>query len=545
MYWMSQAGTMIAPWWSTTRDHQLRNFWKDSDHFAGAMYMISAKLTSVPWRVEPRDMSVRRYIKQADHYNALLSEGIAFGKGWEEFWSRFFEDYWCSDNGAFAEVIGAGNPSGPIKGPVIGVANLDSLRCMRTSNPIYPVIYQDLDGKRYKFYYTRVMYAAQMSSSAAEMNAVGFCWLSRCINAAQELVDQTIYKQEKIGSRPPRQILFAPGMDAEEVTGAVRMANESMDNQGLSRFAKTVVIGALNPDSRLDLIDLASLPDGFNEEVSNRLGMYIMALTGGFPPRWIWPATSVGATKADALYQHIAGTGGGASRHLNMMRNLIGGNLRGNVHGLGKVLPKSLRLVIDYQDDEQDRMQADIKRVRAEARRVDLEMGMTTVRVERERMLQNGEVTDAQFAQMELEDGRLPSGDDVLVVFADPESEYAELVDIGIPDPLLISQNDPEVVLVAIEKKRVEVLNAIAVATIKRDKERAEWALKSLDHLRSLYEAEQALMEVEEESLAGAAEEEGVTDPAGSTGNNGSSDGGSRNSRQVGFQTEPDELPEE
>ena len=208
------------------------------------------------------------------------------------------------------------------------------------------------------------------------------------------------------------------------------------------------------------------------------------------------------------------------------MRNLIGGSERGDIHGLGKVLPKSLRLIFDYQDDEQDRMQADVKRTRAGARRIDLEMGMTTVRVERERMLANGEVTDAQFAQMELDDGRLPSGDDVLVAFTDPSNEYADLLDIGIPDPLLISQNDPETVLVAIEAARVEALRQIGLASVKREKERAQWALKALDHLRSLYEAELAAIEMAED--AGAQEIDDV-------------DG----DRQTGFQTEPDELVEE
>lgn len=500
LFWMAQSGTIIAPWWSTTRDIQLRKFWLDSDHFSGAMYMIAAKLTSVPWRIEPRDMTIKSHQKTAEYYHELLSEGIQFGHGWHDFWTKYFLDLWCQDNGAHAEVIGAGSPTGPIRGPVLGLAHLDASRCTRTSNPIYPLIYEDINGKRYKFHYSRVMMSSQMPSPISEMNSVGLCWLSRCINKAQELTDQTVYKQEKLGSRPMRQILFTPGLMADEVTGAIRMADEQMDNRGLSRFSKTVVLGTTDTDADLRSIDLASLPDGFDEETSTRLGMYVIALTGGFPPRWLWPATTTGATRADAMYQHIAGTGGGASRHLQMMQYLIGGNPRGMRHAMGRILPPTLRIVFDYQDDEQDRMQAEVRRVRADKRRINLEMGMTTVRVEREQMRTDGEITDAQFDQMELEDGRTPSGDDILVLFADYDSDISDLIDIGIPNPLLVSENDPETVLVAIEVQRAEILAIAGRANSKAEKERALWALKALEHLEGMYEEALSQMLLEQES---------------------------------------------
>ncbi len=504
LYWMAQAGTIISPWWSTTRDRQLRAFWKDCNHFAASMYMISSKLTSVPWRVEPRDMGVKAHHVLADYFNALLSEGIQFGAGWSAFWEPFLIDLWTMDNGAHAEIIGAGDPTGPIEGPVVGLAHLDSSRCTRTSNPEYPVLYQDRDGKRYKFHYTRVMSRSQLPSPAAEMNSVGHCWLTRSVNKAQELIDQSVYKQEKLGSRPLRSILFTPGLMTHETTEAVAMAEESMDSRGLTRFAKTVVIGTTESDARIEQIDLVSLPDGFDEATSTELGMYLIAVAGGFPPRWLWPATTTGATKADALYQHISGTGGGASWHLRMMQRMIGGSERGLTHIMGKVLPPTLRIIFDYQDDEQDRMRAENQNIRAQMRRTNLEMALTTIRVERERMLAEGEITEAQFAEMELQDGRLPSGDDILTLFASPESDVYEYLELGMENPLLISQNDPAAFLTAIETQRAEVLVVVGQAASKKEKERALRAVTALDYLRTLYERQQELLieeVVEEEEL--------------------------------------------
>jgi hypothetical protein len=308
LFWLANAGQIIDPWWSKNRDAQLRNFWKDSDHFSGAIYMMSSKLASVPRRVEPRDATVKAHIKAADVFQSLLDESPQFGQGWTDFWTRFYEDLWCSDNGAFGEVIGDGDSDGPIKGPPIGLAQLDSYNCQRTSDPEFPVIFTDTagDGKRYKFHHSRVIFASQMPSAAADMYGVGFCWLSRAINVVQNLKDISVYKQEKLGSRPLRAILTAAGVNTQALIDAISMSEEGMDNQGLSRYAKMALIGSTNPQFTLDLLSLSNLPDGFDEKSSTELAMFVIALTGGFPPRWLWPATQTGATKADAMYSHIA-----------------------------------------------------------------------------------------------------------------------------------------------------------------------------------------------------------------------------------------------
>jgi len=41
-----------------------------------------------------------------------------------------------------------------------------------------------------------------------------------------------------------------------------------MDNEGLRRFAKTVFIGNPSLDIALDIVDLASLPDGYDKDTS-------------------------------------------------------------------------------------------------------------------------------------------------------------------------------------------------------------------------------------------------------------------------------------
>ena len=363
-------GAGIAPWWSRQRDTDLRQFYPTCPHLAGALYTIAEKLCGVPLHVEPRDPDIRSHWQQAEHYENNLLEQSQFGLGWDEFFKRMLLDYWTQDNGMFAEVIGGGPKDGPIQGPALGLAHLDAGRCIRSGNPEYPVVYIDTDGKYYRLHHTRVLYRAQLPASPAEMHGVGLCWTSRCLSVAQGLTDVLRYKQEKLGSRPLRALLIGRGIAPDQVVAAVQVAEETANSRAQQRFARYPVLG--NPtraDIGLDVVDLASLPDGFNYSDDLTLGIYSIALAGGFPARWLWPATVEGATKADALYQHMAGQTSGIGGTLRTMALLLGGNPAGTRSVAAKFLPPYLKLVFDFQDDEQDRASADIASTRSITRR--------------------------------------------------------------------------------------------------------------------------------------------------------------------------------
>jgi hypothetical protein len=489
LYMMAAGGSLISPWWSTTRDFQLRQFAKQSDHFQGAMWMIAAKLTSVPFRIEPRDVSVKAHHAHADYYQMMLTEQTEFGGGWQELWTKFWYDGWTQDNGAFAEVIGRGKPSGGIKGPVLGISHLDASRCVRTSNPEFPVIYDDPSSGRHRFHHTRIIFTSQQPSTNANMYNVGHCWLTRSIHAVQNMIDVAVYKEEKLGSRPPRQMLIGKGMDTEVLLSALRMAAQSMDTENLARFAKTVVVGSIDPDFDITQLDLASVPDGFNDRESHELAMALIALAGGFPVRWLWAATQAGATIADAMFSHISGAGGGAAWHLGKMQTLIGGSERGQAHIVGKVLPPYLKIVFDYQDDQEDKQKADIAKTRSETRKADIDSGVFDVRTARETAVSDGDLTEAQFASLELQDGRLPNGNDVLSLFESEDEFFATYLDLGLGEsPLLVALHEPADALVAIDLAAIDVQGVLANARSKTEREKAEQALAALGKLKSIYE---------------------------------------------------------
>jgi len=485
--YMAQSGQLISPWWSRQRDIDLDRFWKQSDHLSGAKAALTAKVASVPVRVLPRDTSMKAHWKQAEQYSIRLVEESEFGQSWIESVSKFLEDYWLSDNGGFFEIIGGGKPDGPIEGPAMGVSHLDSLRITRTGNAEFPVIYTDVDGTRYKLHRTRVAFASDSPSGRAEMYAVGMCAGSRCVNTAQNLIDIGIYKQEKLGSRPLRAVLVGRGIKTEAIVDSLSIAREIMDNQALARFSKMPVIGDLSPQATLDIVNFASLPDGFDEDSSTKLGMSAIALAFGVPIRWIWPNASTGATKADAEFQHIAGLGGGIGKALATLTMMLGGDPRGPSHMAGKFLPPHLKLIFDFQDDEQDRTKAQIRTIRAQSRNDNIESGVYNLRIAREHALEDGDLSRSQFASIELEDGRLSDGSDVLSLFNSTEPDFMRMLDMGVDEPLAIDLNDPLDMLIEIEAAALSAMEDQGAARSISTRDKATQALQALNALKELY----------------------------------------------------------
>jgi len=480
---------LFPAWWSPSRDRALRKFVVQSDHMQGAIYKATTKLLAIKPKVEPRDNSIKKHVELASFYNALLQEGSEFGQGWQTWFMKFLYDMFTQDNGAFSEIIGAGRKDKPIKGRALGLAVLDSQRCRRTSNPEYPVVYEAEDGNLYKLHYTRVLFKSQQPSTQASMNGVGHSWVSRSLNVMQNLVDIAIYKQEKLGSRPLRQMMIGKGIGAQQIWDAIYMANESMDNGNLRRYAKNVVIGSEgNTNIDIDIKDLASTPDGFSEQESTELAMFAIALAGGFPPRDLWPATTVGATKADAMFQQLSGVSG-YETILSDIAFMLGGSQISRYQLTKRFIPPELKITFDFVDDDKDDRQAQIKERRSIIRTNDLANGVVDIRTSREQALATGDLTQAQFDALELGDGRLPDGGDTINLFLSEDREMMELLALQYENPLDVDGNiDSADDIITNIKERILNANRIIMNSSSEVKQRtARQALSALNQILELY----------------------------------------------------------
>jgi hypothetical protein len=496
------------------------------DHVSSALSMLASKFASIPVKVIARDPSIKSHVKVAGDLTSNINSISDYGAGWTPSLAiRFVMAYTTQDNGVFIEQIGdAPKVFDPItrrsrkdfskpRVNFYGLAILDSLRCQRTSNPEYPLIYTDISGERYRFHHTRVMMTSSLPSWIADLRGVGFCALSRMIHTAQHLWDIAIAEQEELGSRPKRRIIIGKsGITASEIASAFSQADLVMDNQGLRRYSKNVIIGSkdVKPSPanaiEIDVQDLHAALMGEDKERSITLGMFLIALALNIPPRWLWPATSTGATKADAMFQHVAGMGGGVGHLIMILKSLLGGDKLADV--LGKPVPPYCEVIFDYQDDEQDRSQAEIRKLRSEVYTANLGSGITDIRTTRLQALDVGDITEQQFDDMELADGRLPDGQDVLNLFYSTDPMMQEMLAISVGDILNPAANDKDFVLEMIADKEIELRATLASPERPKEFDLAKQAFAALIALKALYEgakiAEQVEQDMASEDVLGA-----------------------------------------
>src|SRR3990172_4665474 len=163
-------GSEIAPWWSPQRDRDLRLFtWREgNDILQGALSSMVKWGKTLSWVCEGPDRVVNRY-------QSVLSEA-EFGDGWGTLVSKALTDYLTQDKGASIEVIGAGDPSGPIQGPVLGLAHLDAQYVQPTGDSVYPILFHNVKtDTQHKIHTTRVIRIVDMPSPNEMMLGVGFC----------------------------------------------------------------------------------------------------------------------------------------------------------------------------------------------------------------------------------------------------------------------------------------------------------------------------------------------------------------------------------
>ncbi len=515
--WLMTDNPGIPPYWSRGRDRWLREFMYDNGPLKTAVATFINKTVTIPVHINAVDSSMTRDVVQAQIIQERISRNSgsmssSVNKGFKEAFKMFTLDYVSQDNGAFMLVLGTGEADGPITGPAVGLLHLDSARCTRTKNPEFPVLYHHDDGKLYKLHWTRVIEMANVPSADRRLNGVGLCAISCCVEAAQELWDIYRFSAEKFGSRPPRQILYAKkGATVANLESAIRKWASKMSNDQRTHFGGTMLAAprSATQELELELLDLSSVPDGFNRRDVTTLNKAEIAAAFGLDLRDLAFSFGVsGQTRADAEVQDRKGRGKGVGEFLETFSSRFN----------AKVLnSKKWGINFDNLDDEQDQQRAEIRDTKSMARERDLRIKVTTVRVERELMWQRGEITEPQFEDMELDEGRLPNGLDVLFLFTIEEPPMSKWLSLGVESPTKIDKNDADKMLDKIHDQLFVVSKDIDETKNHTLSRSARQALAALLKLQLLYDEEKQKEEMEElaeeQVAAGIAAQEPTVTP--------------------------------
>lgn len=489
--WLSASSDDIPPYWSMTRDKWLRQFVYRNGPIKTAVNTFINKTVTIPWSIQAKDRSISRHVRNATGLEETLRRvtgSMSSGplRGFKSFLKMFVKDYLTQDNGAFAVVLGAGRADGPIVGAPIGLMHLDSALCIRTRDDEFPVKFLNAgrggDHKEYKLHYTRVIEMCNLPSSEIDLNGVGLCPVSCCIEAAQELYDIYRYNQEMFGSHPPKKILYAKkGATLKTIQDAIEAWQLKLLSANRTHFGGTLVMAprGIGQEMELDTLDLHNMPEDFNRRDVTTIDKSEIAAAFGLDLRDLAYVMGAPSRTGDAEVQDKKGRGKGVGEFIETF-----------VERMEEVyLNKEIfALEFDNLDDDQDEQEAGIRDKRSTGRERDLRSGITIIRVERERMWEDGEITYEQFAEMELEDGRLPEGLDVLLLFQSEDRDFKQWLDVGVSDPTNITKNDPQKMADTIHDKHIEVSRLIHEETNAQRRRKARQALAALDKLRSMYQ---------------------------------------------------------
>jgi hypothetical protein len=388
--WYATTADTIPAWGTTpaARDKALREFWPTEPMFASALFSVISRYASFGWRLTG---DAKRTIAQ---YEQML-HSVERGQGWEQMVTKFLIDYLTQDNGAFLEVVRfEDSPTSP----VVTLNHLDSNRCIRTGRTDVPVIYVDRHGLWHDLKWYQVIYKSEFPSPVENMRGMGYSALTRCLRAAQIMYDISVYKREKVSGRFTRAIWLVSGVTTKSINDVMATHQANADGQNLLRYLQPAVLGSLDPTAKVaaEKIELASLPDGYDESKSFQLYINQLALAFGGDYQDLAPlagGTLGNGQQSETL--HLKARAKGPRLFMTMLEHAF------NFHG---VFPSNIKFEFGDQDISEDLDKTKLQTMRAEERAMRIKSGEITPAVARQLAVATGDLDEKYLAELDQAD---------------------------------------------------------------------------------------------------------------------------------------------
>lgn len=383
--------------WARRRDYILASTPDHNAMWAAAIAKAISKQCALGWSVEDKAQSERR----VERARRILL-GANMGSGWVSFLTQHLQDYLLTDNGAFIEII---RSEPHPRARVLGIQHLDSARCTRLNDedlwpwrhPIaerfdcspedvhshnFPAIYTDLPGRPHLLWRWQVICLVDQESPRIEHRGTGMCAASRAYPALFKDTAMERYVTEKITGNRPMEIHLVNGIQAQQLEGAVRAADEQQKSRGYVQYKGVIVVPAMKMDTAIGgyRIPISEVPDGFEPE-KERTNTYLKYANAiGIAIRDLMPAPAGLNSGQTAIVEAESAEGTGLAAWRKQF-----------LHVLNEwVLPESTEFGWDGTNLRDDKDRADIAKVRADTRKV---------------MIDAGEITPAQALQMAVDAG--------------------------------------------------------------------------------------------------------------------------------------------
>lgn len=471
---MAKFDRMLPPWWSSARDVAMRAAWReDSMLIPAMMFAAQSKVANMPIRIVPRDPNVVSHAAVADELNEQFHTLSEYGEGALTSMTRFAEDWFGTDNGAFLEIVAPGDKTEPVQGVPLGIRHLDSLQCMRTSDPVYPVVYTLTNGARQPLHFSRVIRMSQMPSSQRGMNGVGYCAVSRSIELATRYSDMNTYIRGKLGGRNAKRLLVGKNISGRDIIKAILTASQLANAVG-DIDTDTIAIGGQDVD--IKAIDMHQYTE-LNELESTLTMMTIIALQWGLELQEIYPVSS--SRSSAEVMMRTSRAKMPATFIQQLQRELT-----------AKLVPPNLKVSINYDDAGDEQQKAIIADINARALSRMVGGQILSPESARRKLLTAGQISPEDHLDMSLASGKLADGTPIERTVYD--RKYEGLYTFN-PE-FLLGESDKEEVNRAIYENRALIYSLYSQTNAQMTLRRYKTVLAVLNKLDRTYNP------VEEES---------------------------------------------
>lgn len=382
---IAAASQNITPWGvdPIRRDKELRSFWLSESWLASVVYSVSIRNASFAWHIVGSDPSKPVPKNTANAVTRMLNNADR-GRGWKKLLLKTCVDMYTQDNGAVWEIIR--KTEDPLS-PAINIAHLDAGKCVRTGDPKYPIIYTDRDGREHAMPYWKIRTIEEFPSPVETAFDLQICAVSRALLAAEIIQSIAVYKQEKVGGTFTRSIDAVSGITKQNIDDAIDLAMEQNLNQGLYRFSLPVIIAGVDPTSSLSHvhIDLASLPDNFDEDTSFKWYVAQLAAAFGVDYQEIAPLMTgnLGSSQQSEI-MHLKTRGKGPALIMGLIEDIINDGL----------IPGNVEFKFLEQDIRSEKEKAEARFTRAKERSMRVDSGEIDTEAARKIAVQDGDLPE-------------------------------------------------------------------------------------------------------------------------------------------------------
>lgn len=404
---VAEAAQTFTPWGynPVKRDKELRNFWHSESWLASVVYSVSIRNASFLWQVVGSNPEKKPPRNTINAVNRILKQSNR-GKGWRDLILKTCIDLYTTDNGAFWELIRAGRGA---TSPVVNISHLDSGSCLRTGDPKWPVIYYDRFGRETFLPYWRVRTIEELPSPIETAYGLQYSAVSRSLMAAEIIQSISTYKLEKVSGNWTKALHFVSGPTQNNIDDALMLAEEQNLNKGLYRFSLPVVVPGVDPTAALShvQIDLASLPDNFDEDTSFKWYVAQLAAAFGVDYQEIAPLMTgnLGSSQQSEI-MHLKTRGKGPALIMGIIENVI-----------NELIPNNVEFKFLEQDIRSEKEKAETQFTRSKDRAMRVKSGEITPKASREMAVLAGDMprwlkddVDAEEEQQQKEQEMKPAG---------------------------------------------------------------------------------------------------------------------------------------